>query len=206
MTDVAAMLAALRADPLDELTYLALADALEEAGRECEANRYRRGKPCVPDVYPAFLEYARRNPCWGSLHVVLEDDNHDDDSVKGCIDWADVRDDVEGARLARVLLRMSPTQRGRIANLVSAWLCGTLRWEGRPGRRNAPVEVDHARDGPYYFSLCRRQEAEDPYEFHVFVYRDDLAGGGYQHVRGCATQDHARVHAAKWLAKERGAT
>ncbi len=75
-------------------------------------------KPTIPEVLPRLQEY-----CWsssglgGSLHIVLEDCNVNDSHVQYCIDYAESIDDTEGAELGRILLKMSKTQRLKLANL-----------------------------------------------------------------------------------------
>lgn len=71
-------------------------------------------KPTIPEVLPRFVAYHACNPVWGSLHIVLEDGNCDDSSVRFCLEEAEKRGDAEGAELARILLRMSRSQRGRL--------------------------------------------------------------------------------------------
>lgn len=48
------------------------------------------GKPTIPDVIDRFRAYFAQpsNGAWGSLHIVLDDNNVDDDSVRFCIDNA----------------------------------------------------------------------------------------------------------------------
>lgn len=65
-----------------------------------------------------FAAYRRREPVWGALHVVLEDDNCD--CVDFCITWAEDHGDTEGAELARILALMSKSQRGRIGRRATA--------------------------------------------------------------------------------------
>lgn len=81
------------------------------------------GKPTIPEVIDRFRAYARDRGrgAWGSLHVVLDDQNIADVFVLGCIRDAEACGDTEGAELARILLRMSKTQRSRIGKLVSTW-------------------------------------------------------------------------------------
>ena len=75
-------------------------------------------RPTVPDVLPRLEAYLARhgNEAGGSLHLVLDDRNVSDDDVLFCIYSAQERGDTEGGELARVLLRMSPTQRAKIAS------------------------------------------------------------------------------------------
>lgn len=119
MTTIEMLRESLRRSPLDDLTYFALADALEEAGRHCEADRYRRLKPAMPDVVRLFALYYGKpeNDAWGSLHVVLDDRNVDDDSVRHCLRWATENGDADGVVLAQLLLRMSKRQRKKISIL-----------------------------------------------------------------------------------------
>lgn len=76
-------------------------------------------KPTIPEVAERFRAYLRKpgNSGWGSLHVVLEDDNVEDSSVEFCIAHAEERGDSEGAELGRILLRMSKTQRLKMGNI-----------------------------------------------------------------------------------------
>lgn len=74
------------------------------------------GKPSItPELLARFRAYYLKHPTWGSLHVVLDDDNLHDAHVAYCLDWAEGIGDEEGAALARILLPMSRSQRGRIA-------------------------------------------------------------------------------------------
>ncbi|MGK3981344.1 hypothetical protein WMF38_57635 [Sorangium sp. So ce118] len=70
-------------------------------------------KPTVPDVLPLVRAYYAKpgNGAGGSLHVVLDDGNVDDDSLRLCEERAEERGDRDGAALAKALLRMSKTQR-----------------------------------------------------------------------------------------------
>jgi hypothetical protein len=74
----------------------------------------------VPDVLPMVREYVAKpgNMGGGSLHMVLDDGNWDDGSVRFCINWAAERGDVEGFDLGLILLTMSKTQRRRLAFLA----------------------------------------------------------------------------------------
>jgi hypothetical protein len=77
-------------------------------------------KPTIPEVIDRFRAYYRRvGWSWGSLHIVLSDDNVEDHFVQWCIGYAEENDDPEGAELARVLLTMSKTQRLNLGDKVS---------------------------------------------------------------------------------------
>jgi len=77
-------------------------------------------KPTLPEVIERFEAYYAKpgNGAWGSLHVVLDDHNLEDVCVRGCIEFAEERGDSDGAELARLLLRMSRTQRGKINKMI----------------------------------------------------------------------------------------
>lgn len=79
-------------------------------------------KPTVPEVIPIMRKYAALpgNSVGGSLHIVLDDGNVDDDSVLHCIKWAHECADVAGVKLGEILLRMSRTQRKKLCTLFYA--------------------------------------------------------------------------------------
>jgi hypothetical protein len=68
----------------------------------------------VPEVIERFASYHEEYAAWGSLHIVLDDFNLADHHVQFCIDYAEEKGDIEGAELARILLKMSPSQRKKI--------------------------------------------------------------------------------------------
>lgn len=74
-------------------------------------------KPTVPEVLPLVNAYYKTHPVGGSLHIVLDDCNVDDGHVEFCLNWAIEEDDAEGEALARILLRMSKTQRKKLYQL-----------------------------------------------------------------------------------------
>lgn len=79
-------------------------------------------KTTVPETLQAFGEmfraYYLENPSWGSLHIVFDDGNWDDDSVRSCIVFAVDRGDAEGLVLAVVLEDLSETQRRRLRDAI----------------------------------------------------------------------------------------
>ncbi len=79
-------------------------------------------KPTVPEVLPMMYAYrdTEGNGVGGSLHIVLDDGNTEDDHVKWCIEYAKERGDAAGVELGETLLRMSRTQRGKLAGLFYA--------------------------------------------------------------------------------------
>lgn len=75
-------------------------------------------KPQIPDVLERFKTYHEQNPVWGSLHIVLSDQNVEDSHVHFCLGLAIGSDDTEGAELANILLQMSRTQRLKLSNIA----------------------------------------------------------------------------------------
>lgn len=75
-----------------------------------------RDKPTVPDVLPLVRAYYAKpgNEAGGSLHIVLDDGNVDDDCVEFCEKYATENGDEDGVALARILRRMSKTQRNKL--------------------------------------------------------------------------------------------
>jgi DNA-binding transcriptional regulator YiaG len=73
--------------------------------------------PTIPDALPLIRAYCAKpgNTEGGSLHIVLSDGNVKDRDVKLCLGRAAVLGDEDGVALARMLLRMSRTQRSKIA-------------------------------------------------------------------------------------------
>lgn len=73
-------------------------------------------KPIIPEVLPLVREYLSiaGNLAGGNLHIVLDDGNVDDASVRFCIARAEASQDVEGVELGKKLLAMSKTQRRKI--------------------------------------------------------------------------------------------
>lgn len=96
-----------------------------EPGREptfvelCEKLIDREEKPTVDVVEHLVRAYyaVHGNEAGGSLHILLDDGNVSDDSVRFCVTSARRQDDEKGEALARVLLRMSKTQRLKLAKL-----------------------------------------------------------------------------------------
>lgn len=72
-------------------------------------------RPSVPQYADRFRAYHAKNATWGSLHVVLDDFNLNDANVRACIESARECADLEGEDLGHILLKMSKTQRKKIA-------------------------------------------------------------------------------------------
>lgn len=74
-------------------------------------------KPTVLEVMPMIHAYrdTAGNSEGGSLHIVLGDGNTEDVHVEWCIEYAKERGDVAGVELGETLLRMSLTQRNKLA-------------------------------------------------------------------------------------------
>lgn len=74
-------------------------------------------KLTVPEVLPMAQAYCAKdgNGAGGNLHIVLDDDNLETHFVEFCLEQAEREGDEDGAVLARALLLMSRTQRGKVA-------------------------------------------------------------------------------------------
>jgi hypothetical protein len=78
-----------------------------------------RDRPTVPQVlefaqaYNAALE-QRGSYVWGPLHIALGDGNLEEGSIVFCAHAAIDEADVDGARLAGMLLAMTGTQRRKL--------------------------------------------------------------------------------------------
>jgi hypothetical protein len=73
-------------------------------------------KPTIPEVRDRFVAYHKKHLAWGALHIVLDDGNVENKHVRFCIQSAESEGDTEGLELARILLRMSKTQRLKLGN------------------------------------------------------------------------------------------
>jgi hypothetical protein len=76
-------------------------------------------KPIISDILPLVKEYRDKdgNGVGGNLHIVLDDGNINDSDIKFCLERAIETNDVDGIKLAEILLNMSKTQRSKISNL-----------------------------------------------------------------------------------------
>ena len=75
----------------------------------------------IPDVIDKFVDYRKKFPTtWGSLHIVVEEENVKDKDVLFCEDWAMKNHDDDAVELSRILLKMSKTQRLCIGARVDA--------------------------------------------------------------------------------------
>ena len=74
--------------------------------------------PPVPDVLPVVQAFYAMdgNGAGGVLHVVLDDQNTEDSSVRFCLEMAERENDPLAIELCKVLLIMSPTGRGKLAS------------------------------------------------------------------------------------------
>jgi hypothetical protein len=75
-----------------------------------------RAKHRVPDVVRMVRDYyaTEGNEAGGYLHVVIDDGNLDDDSIRFCRGECEKVGDATGVELAGVLLEMSQSQRKRL--------------------------------------------------------------------------------------------
>ena len=79
----------------------------------------QRTKPTIPEVLPLITRFAKlpANSVGGCLHIVLDEGNVDESSVKSCLDYAIERNDSLAVEVAEILLRMSKTQRLKLASM-----------------------------------------------------------------------------------------
>lgn len=73
-------------------------------------------KPIELEVCSLLQPYYNMpgNEAGGSLHLVLDDGNNDEESVRFCLKWAISRGDECGELFARVLLLCSERQRANL--------------------------------------------------------------------------------------------
>lgn len=102
----------------------------------------------VPEVVDVFRRYWTRFPTWGSLHIVLEDSNLDDESVAFCYGYAREHGDREGVALARICEYLTPTQRAKLGRMSRGWPwpsgadCSNLRTEVEQDTFNLLLRLD----------------------------------------------------------------
>lgn len=79
-------------------------------------------KPTISEVLPLVRAYYAKpgNDVGGCLHVVLDDGNVADGHVRACMEFAKKQGDAAGVELAQVILRMSKTQRRKLARMKHA--------------------------------------------------------------------------------------
>ncbi len=76
----------------------------------------RPERPTVPEVKPIIEAWYSlpENIVGGALHVVLEDRNFDDRTIRWNLDLVQNRGDEAAALICQVLLRCSKTQRQKV--------------------------------------------------------------------------------------------
>ena len=75
----------------------------------------------IPEFRRVAQQYAIDNPVGGSLHIVTDDSNLQDQHVSYCLDHALEKGDHYGACLALLLLHMTKTQRGKVSSQWYKW-------------------------------------------------------------------------------------
>lgn len=86
---------------------------------------YPPTRPTIPEVLPLVRAlYAETLPCsfetgrvGGHLHVVLDDGNISDGMIEACLRDAQQENCTTCARIASLLLQMTPTQRRKISRI-----------------------------------------------------------------------------------------
>lgn len=64
-----------------------------------------------PEYIMRMADYYTNDKTWGSLHVVLNDNNFDDQSLAYCLEHAKSKDDKEGVWIAQLLQGLNETER-----------------------------------------------------------------------------------------------
>ena len=75
-----------------------------------------RSEMKIVDTVVAMLEiyYKKYNCSGGSLHIVVDDGNLDDNNIEYCIEWANNENDVAGFIIGTLLLKMNMRQRKNV--------------------------------------------------------------------------------------------
>lgn len=81
----------------------------------------------LTELVPLGAAIYARHRAGCCLHVVLDDDNVDDDSVRHCAVLAAMEQHDDCAKLAAALGTMSKTQRRKLVRLISSGAAGTTR-------------------------------------------------------------------------------
>ena len=80
-------------------------------------------KPTIPEVIPIVKAYYAKpgNGVGGALHIVLDDENVEDEHIEYCKQYAAEIGDTDGIALAELLLRMSKSQRHKLCRRYSEY-------------------------------------------------------------------------------------
>ena len=73
-------------------------------------------KTKISDVSSKFVRYHKKNPAWGSLHIVMEDSNWE--STYGLDEWAKELGDKEGVLLAKILQGMDSREIQKLSAVI----------------------------------------------------------------------------------------
>ena len=78
-----------------------------------------RCKPTLPEVIPQIDAYYRKpgNGAGGCLHIFLDDGNIRDQDIQFCLELAKSKKDTDAVIISEILMRMSKTQRSRLAGM-----------------------------------------------------------------------------------------
>ena len=84
------------------------------------------GEDTTQQLFTQLLKFAKywkdSGQTWGSLHIVLDDFNVEDESVEHCKQWAVAEEDTLGVELAEILLQQTEFARfciGRAAEDIA---------------------------------------------------------------------------------------
>lgn len=112
---------ALRCDDIRGCVYLA--ELPHDIVGDALRREWRDALPPLATIDTLIAEFYRMpdNGCGGKLHIVLDDTNLDDDSIKFCIDIAEQEQDVNATALGRLLLALPMRTRVSLAHVCK---CG----------------------------------------------------------------------------------
>lgn len=101
------------------VTLLNITKKNQDSISQNDSNQMQADKPTIPEVLPIIKAYRDTpgNGAGGSLHAIFDDGNIRDSDIKWCIEYATKEGDKAGTELGQILLRMSKTQRNKLANM-----------------------------------------------------------------------------------------
>lgn len=73
-------------------------------------------KPTVPEVLPLMYAVYDRSPAGCCAHIILDDDNIEDQHAEFCLQEARDHEHLDCIALCEALIQMSPTQRHKLYN------------------------------------------------------------------------------------------
>lgn len=77
-------------------------------------NKMFDGEPYLDELVALVKEYYKTNPAGGSLHIVLDDGNLEDNNISFCMGYAAAEEDEAGVQLAILLKNMPLSVRQKL--------------------------------------------------------------------------------------------